>query len=134
MGIIGKIYQYIEFTETNTSLDRRCDKIRRKCPLPFEDVIDTVKYIFKNTFFTFKGKVYQQILGSPMGSFMSPLFANLVMNMLETECLAQLDYQQLFYLRYVDDILLCIPKEKVNYSVNIFNRLSSIKIYKRRRA
>lgn len=56
-----------------------------------------------------------------MGSPISPIFSDLVMTDLETECLSKLDFKPLFYFRYVDDILTCIPKDKIQQMLFIFN-------------
>ena len=56
-----------------------------------------------------------------MGLEPSPIFADLVMDDLESECLSKLDFQPLFFLRYVDDVITCIPKNKVQYMLDIFN-------------
>lgn len=45
----------------------------------------------------------------------------LAMNLLETECSKKPNFTPLFYYRYVDDIITCIPKMKVNRMVNTFN-------------
>lgn len=43
------------------------------------------------------------------------------MNDLETICLDNLDFTPLFYFRYVDDILTCIPRDKLHHVLDIFN-------------
>ena len=44
-----------------------------------------------------------------------------LMTDLETECLQKLSFSPLFYFRYVDDIITCIPHEKLDDILTIFN-------------
>ena len=91
----------------------------------FTDIVDTINFILKYTFFQFDGAIYQLIFGTPIGSPISPLFADIVMEVLETECLKILIEKHnripLFYYRYVDDIILCTKKEQQNTALEVFN-------------
>ena len=40
---------------------------------------------------------------------------------LESDCINKLDLQPLFYFRYVDDILMCIHKNNIDKTLNMFN-------------
>lgn len=107
------------------SLDKRFRTINSKCKIPFDLIRRTTEFLFDNTFFTFNNKFYRQIFGTPMGSPISPLFADLVMEDLEISCLGKLKrvhkYSPLFYFRYVDDTILCVRKDLVDIILNIFN-------------
>ena len=58
---------------------------------------------------------HQKKKGTPMGSSISPLFAEIVMDDLEVYCLHKLKIYHkctpLFYYRYVDDTILYIHKK-----------------------
>ena len=69
------------------SLDRRCQLIHNNCRIPFDEIINCTKCLFENTYFTFNNNIYLQIFGTPMGSPISPLFADIVMDDLENDCL-----------------------------------------------
>ena len=58
-----------------------------------------------------------------MGSPLSPIIADIVMQDLEETALKKLSVQPLFYFRYVDDILLALPSDAINDTLNIFNSL-----------
>ncbi|XP_071652947.1 uncharacterized protein, partial [Temnothorax longispinosus] len=49
-----------------------------------------------STSFCFDGQFYEQICGSPMGSPLSPILADMVMDDLETQCLSLLDFKFTF--------------------------------------
>jgi len=58
-----------------------------------------------------------------MGSLLSPVLADLVMQDVELEAMKQLDFTFPFYYRYVDDILLLTPSDKVDTILNTFNNI-----------
>jgi len=56
-----------------------------------------------------------------MGSPLSPILADLVMQDLEMYALEKLDIEILFYYRYVDDIALAVPRYQSNEFLSLFN-------------
>ena len=60
-----------------------------------------------------------------MGSPISPLFADMVMDDLESDCLRILKDSHncsfLFYYRYTDDTILCVQKKQIDLIINTFN-------------
>ena len=112
------------------SLDKRYAQINNYSKIPYVHIIvQLVQFLFDNTFFQFNDKIYKQIFGSPMGSPISPIFADLVMEDLEVHCLKELKEKfsctPLFYFRYVDDTIMCIKKEFVQHTLDIFNSYNS---------
>ena len=76
---------------------------------------DHVLNFFLITYFTFDDKIYKKIFGTLMGSPISSLFADMVMDDLESDCLRILKDNRncslLFYYRYFDDTILCVQKK-----------------------
>ena len=70
------------------SLDRRFFYINENCKIPFDEIRECVTSLFDNTFFAFNNKIYQQICCTPLGSPISPLFTDIVMDYLENYCLS----------------------------------------------
>jgi len=56
-----------------------------------------------------------------MGSPLSPIIADLVMQDLETSCLNSINCHLTFYYRYVDDIVMAAPNNKIDLIFNTFN-------------
>ena len=56
-----------------------------------------------------------------MGSLISLIIADIVMQDLEEEIIKKLDFTVPLYYRYVDDTILFIPKDKINNMVDEFN-------------
>ncbi|XP_072022070.1 uncharacterized protein [Amphiura filiformis] len=53
--------------------------------LATEDVVELLEFILSTTYFTFRGKIYRQRFGAAMGSPVSPLAANIIMEHLEND-------------------------------------------------
>lgn len=85
------------------------------------DILDAVDLLYNITYFSFNGQYYKRIHGTPIGSPVLPILADIVMTDLEEKCLNKLNYTPSFYFRYANNILLCIPKKKVDYTLKIFN-------------
>ena len=45
----------------------------------------------------------------------SPILADIVMHDLENFALSELCFESVFYFRYVEDILLCVPSNMIEY-------------------
>ena len=56
-----------------------------------------------------------------MGSPLSPILANMVLQDLEEEIITKNNIVLSFYFRYVDDILLAVHKESVDEFLELFN-------------
>jgi len=112
---------------TNVPLNLALDGLQKRWPLiesktniPKNEFL-SADLIFLSNFFTFNNVIYKQIFGTPMGSPLSPVIADIVMRDLETACLHKLNFNLTFYHRYVDDIILTIPPDKLDLILNTFN-------------
>ena len=82
-----------------------------------------VKDTCRKTVFSANKKLYQQIDGVSMGSFLGPLLANIIMTELERTIIKKFvdDKILLFYGWYVDDALVVIKKEHLQLVHNALN-------------
>ena len=107
------------------SLDQRCQLIQNNCRIPFDGNIYCTKFLFGNRYFTLNNNIYLQIFGTPMGSPISPLFADIVMDDLENDCLRiskdEHNCSPLFHYKFVDDTILFVQEKFINLVLNIFN-------------
>lgn len=56
-----------------------------------------------------------------MGSPLSPIIADIVLQDLEEKALNTLRFTPRFYFRYVDDILMTVPSDSIDSTLLIFN-------------
>ncbi|BHF70548.1 hypothetical protein SprV_0301360000 [Sparganum proliferum] len=73
----------------------------------------------QQTFFTFAGETYEQIKGTPMGSPVSCLLAELVLQKLEK--IAFLQHEPVFWRRYVDDTFVIVRKDMLQHFHSLLN-------------
>jgi Reverse transcriptase (RNA-dependent DNA polymerase) len=99
----------------------RWNHISHHTSLPLARFLEGLELILDNCFFVFDGITYHQIHGTPMGSPVSPVLAGLVMEELEISVLASLNFSPIFYKRYVDDIIVCLPTDEIDVFFNAFN-------------
>lgn len=91
------------------------------------EFIKAFSFIFKSIFFTFNNKYYRQTFGTPIGSPLSLIIADIVLQNSETLALKKLiltfilTFILIFYFKYVDDIVFTVPSSKLNELVAIFN-------------
>jgi predicted GIY-YIG superfamily endonuclease len=85
------------------------DSWRQNSNLELEDVMELTEICLKSTYFTWRGLYYKQIDGSPMGSPLSPIFADFFMQHLEKSVIP-LNPSIKLWVRYVDDVFAKIKK------------------------
>ena len=66
-----------------------------------------------NSSFNFQNISYKQKSGFPMGCPLSPIAADIVMDDLETKCVASLPFKLPFFFRCVDDIITAVPANEI---------------------
>jgi len=82
-----------------------------------------------STFFIFNNSIYKQTFGTSWGllcpSCWSPIIADIVMQTLENYTLNALKLDLPLYIRYMDDIVLTVPTDKIDTILNMFNSYHS---------
>jgi len=76
------------FTNIPTDLAIECISkkwhfIANACKINKEEFLKAVRLVLDSTFFTFDNRIYRQKFGTPMGSPLSPIIADLVMEYIE---------------------------------------------------
>jgi len=103
------------------AVEKRWDDIKKSTKLDLPQILHAIELILSSASFSFGGEYYEQIYGSPMGSPLSPILADIVMDDLESQCIGKLDFKVQVYYRYVDDIFLIIPNTKIDEVLKTFN-------------
>ncbi|XP_064488395.1 uncharacterized protein LOC135400493 [Ornithodoros turicata] len=78
--------------------------------LTVEDIIILLRFCLNQSHFSFRGQVYHQIEGCPMGSPVSVTMANLVMEYVEESAFQRFTHNIKFYRRYVDDTFVILNR------------------------
>jgi len=105
------------------SISNRWCHISRGTKIPKNEFINALQLILESSYFVFNNVIYKQKFGTPMGSPLSPIIAEMVLQDLETKALKLLNLNVPFYFRYVDDIALAAPTQKVDDILHVFNSL-----------
>lgn len=106
---------------------RRWKFISKKTNIPRDEFVLALSFVLNSTFFKFNNIIYKQTFGSPMGSPLSPVMADIVLQDLEEKALLRLPLNLPIYFRYVDDIITAIPVEHIESILNVFNSFHSRK-------
>jgi len=101
------------------SIQKRWELISRNTAIPVDEFLCATK--LNSTYFSFNRIIYKQIFGTPMGSPLSPIVSDIVLQDLETLALQRLQFQIPIYYRYVDDILLAAHCSQFNDILDTFN-------------
>ncbi|XP_025268300.1 uncharacterized protein LOC112639226 [Camponotus floridanus] len=107
-----------------TAVTKRWSHIAPNTKLYLAQFLHAIETVLDSTSFSFNGNFYEQIFGSPMGSPLSPILADIVMDDLEMHCLSLLSFDVPIYYRYVDDIFTIVSRSKIEEikSINNYHR------------
>lgn len=75
-----------------------------------------------NSYFQFRGKYYQQMSGTAMGSPLSPILADYVMEDLLDVVTKRLNFNIPVLKKYVDDLYIVLPTSEVQNTLMAFNQ------------
>lgn len=106
------------------SVDLRWDEIKEHTRVEKSSFMLMLKLILESTFFQYNGSFYKQKYGMPMGSPLSPVVANIVLERIEQAALKELEnrgIKPVFFKRYVDDCIVGAKAEQVQEIVSVFN-------------
>ena len=83
-------------------------------PLPTDDLMDLLNLCLTSTYFQYNGKHYKQLHGTAMGSPVSVVVAEIVMQNIEELALATYKLTLPLWLRYVDDTFTAVHKDEID--------------------
>jgi hypothetical protein len=81
--------------------------------LTSNEILDLLSFVLKSTSFQYNGEFYDQLSGVPMGSQVSVVVAEIMMEHLESEALKS-DSKPSWYGRFVDDIACKIRQDNID--------------------
>ncbi|XP_050501571.1 uncharacterized protein LOC126881376 [Diabrotica virgifera virgifera] len=118
---VVSLFTNLPLASVLTSLRNHWNIIQPNSPVSWEVFAELLQLVFDTNFLVFNDKFYLQIFGTPMGSSISPILVNYVLDDLVSDRLGYLDFQVPFVKRYVDDLLLALPPDKTQATLSIFN-------------
>ena len=105
------------------------DKWKNYTSLTAKVIVDLLTFMLKNSFFKCGENFYHQISGCAMGSPVSSVIAELVMQEVETMALATSPVRVKWWKRYVDDSNSCMKNDYVNSFHNHLNSINQHQIH-----
>ena len=88
-------------------------------PLPNDKIMNLLKLCLESTFFQYNGRHYKQLHGTAMGSPVSVVVAEIVMQHIEKRALAIYDQTLHFWFRYVDDTITILQTDDIDVFTDI---------------
>ena len=88
------------------------NKLHYKPALPTDDLMDLLHLCLNSTYFQYNGKHYKQLHGTAMGSPVSVVVAEIVMQNIEEQALATYSETLRLWLHYIDDAITAVHKNK----------------------
>lgn len=104
------------------SILHRWPDISRGTRINLDLFLEMVELCINNSYFCFRGKFYQQTFGTAMGSPLSPILADYVMEDLLESVTKKLKFNVRVLKKYVDDLFLVLPQTEVQNTLETFNQ------------
>ena len=82
--------------------------------LSVDNILKLSDFVLNNNYFKYDGDHYKQIFGCAMGSPVSPVLADLVMEEIEETAISTFQHPPKWWFRYVDDSHSCLKKDQVD--------------------
>lgn len=99
----------------------RWEEIKKHTHINLDLFLEIVNFCLECSYFSYRGNYYKQIFGTAMGSPLSPIIADLVMESLLDNVVSRLNFPIPLIKKYVDDLVLALPPDKVVEVMNVFN-------------
>ena len=113
----------LEVTRQHLEAD---DTLADRSSLAAEDALQLLSLCLNATYFSFRGTFYHKIFGTAMGSPVSVVAANLVMEHVQELALSSFPPVVRFSKCYIDDVCCSLPKNKVPTFLQHLNTIHSI--------
>ena len=110
---VCSLYTNVPLERVEIVVEEKWNEIREHTTLPFNEFVKGLMFCLQSTFFEYQGKTFKQVFGMAMGSPISAIVANLVMEELETEVKSHTHIIPTVNKRYVDDIFIIMKKEEI---------------------
>ncbi|XP_055522434.1 uncharacterized protein LOC129716622 [Wyeomyia smithii] len=103
----------------------RWQDIKQNTDINLDLFLEIIDFCLNGSYFSYKGKFFRQIHGTAMGNPLSPTIADLVMEALLENVARKIDFPVPVLKKYVDDLILALPPDRVTDVLNIFNSFNN---------
>ena len=107
------------------SVFRHWNSIKQHTPICLDIFWEITEFCIDCSFFSFEGVYYVQQFGTAMGNPLSPVIADYVMEDLLEEATSRTCGAIPYLKKFVDDLFLTLPPEKVQEVIDVFNGIST---------
>ena len=112
---VNKAFEYIRDKLINDNT------LHLRTGLNTDDIISLLEFTLSNNYFVYNNCIYKQIHGCAMGSPVSPIVANLCMEVIQELAISTPSVPPKVWKRYVDDSFVIIKKDAVSSFHNSLN-------------
>ncbi|XP_062710829.1 uncharacterized protein LOC134288912 [Aedes albopictus] len=85
--------------------------------------LEIVELCMESSYFCYEGQFFMQTYGTAMGSPLSPILADIVLDSVINRALSTLPFESPIFKKYVDDIFMVIPQQTIQLVLEAFNRI-----------
>ena len=102
----------LRITKERLQQDQNLAELRTN--LSVDNILKLSDFVLNHNYFKYDDDHYKQIFGCAMGSPISPVLADLVMEEIEATAISTFSHPPKWWFRYVDDSHSCLRKDQVN--------------------
>jgi len=115
---------FFQYCFESCYIKKRWLHITKSTNLSQSEFLKTIEFV-SSMFFIFNNSIYKQTFDTPMRSPVFSIVADIVMQDFENYTLNALKLNLLLYVRYMDDIVLIAPTDKIDTILNMFSSYHS---------
>ncbi|XP_062714618.1 uncharacterized protein LOC134291187 [Aedes albopictus] len=97
------------------------DEIKKHTDINLDLFLEITVFCIECSYFSYRGRYYKQVSGTAMGNPLSPTIADMVMELLMNNVMAKINFPIPVIKKYVDDLILALPVDRVLEVLNMFN-------------